>query len=320
MNTHKLYQDYLLGETKEKNTPLCFTALSDTSTIKYSLRNGMTGVDLKYSLDGKSWANWLDDTDITISKKEKLYVKGNNPNGLSTENTQKYTRFVGSGQVEVSGNINSLLDDNDGLSVTTLPVSCYYQLFENNHAIVKAHKLLLPTTSLAKNCYKGMFYNCIELITAPKLPATTLELDCYHTMFQNCSSLIEAPELPATTLAQGCYYAMFNRCYSLIKSPTVLPATILTEGCYYVMFFGCSKIQTSPYIMATTLTSNNSLRQMFYSCSDLKNIKIAYTGNFDSNFTDWVRNVSATGDFYYNGSDTTRGGSAIPTGWTVHTF
>ena len=65
---------------------------------------------------------------------------------------------------------------------------------------------------------------------------------------------------------------------------------------------------------------------MFAGCLYLNSIKIAYTGNFSGTgvptdaFSNWVFNVAFTGTFYYNGSDTTRGASAIPTNWTVQSF
>ena len=57
---------------------------------------------------------------------------------------------------------------------------------------------------------------------------------------------------------------------------------------------------------------------MFQECFNLNTIKLGYTGNFSEEyFTGWVQGVASTGTFYYNGTDTTTGESAIPTGWTV---
>ena len=57
---------------------------------------------------------------------------------------------------------------------------------------------------------------------------------------------------------------------------------------------------------------------MFYRCYNLNTIKLGYTDNFvDNYFNEWVSGVASTGTFYYNGSDTTQGESAIPTGWTI---
>ena len=60
---------------------------------------------------------------------------------------------------------------------------------------------------------------------------------------------------------------------------------------------------------------------MFSGCSNLNTIKLGYTGYFadapSNAFNNWVRGVSSTGTFYYNGGDIQEGDSAIPTGWSV---
>ena len=63
----------------------------------------------------------------------------------------------------------------------------------------------LPHTTLAEECYSGIFFGCSSLTAAPALPATTLASGCYRNMFANCTSLTTAPALPATTLARSCY-------------------------------------------------------------------------------------------------------------------
>ena len=151
---------------------------------------------------------------------------------------------------------------------------------------------MINFSELTVSCYQGLFNGCAALTTAPVLPATTLTTSCYQIMFQNCTSLTIAPELPATQLAQQCYAFMFYNCTALIAAPN-LPATTLAHNCYV---------------------------EMFEQCTNLNSIKISYTGNFNRYFSNWVSGISSTGTFYYNGSDTTRGASAIPSGWTVQTF
>ena len=62
---------------------------------------------------------------------------------------------------------------------------------------------------------------------------------------------------------------------------------------------------------------------MFDGCSSLNEIRTEWTFGFGgaastSNvFKDWVKGVAASGTFYYDGTDTSTGTSAIPTGWTV---
>lgn len=106
-------------------------------------------------------------------------------------------------------------------------------------------------------------------------------------------------------------------------SELILPATSLGNYCYCRMFYYSTGLEKSPYLPATTL-ANNCYDHMFYGCYSLNSIKIGYTGTFgeapSNAFTIWVNGVAASGTFYYNGSDTTSGSSAIPTGWTVQTF
>lgn len=121
----------------------------------------------------------------------------------------------------------------------------------------------------------------------------TLVDSCYCRMFRDCTSLTTAPSLPATTLASSCYNGMFRNCTSLTQAPA-LPATALASSCYFEMFRGCTNLNT---------------------------ITLGYTGNFSTTyFNGWVNGVAASGTFYYNGSDTTTGTSAIPENWTITPF
>ena len=58
---------------------------------------------------------------------------------------------------------------------------------------------------------------------------------------------------------------------------------------------------------------------MFDGCESLEEIKMLnFVGTFDTDhFNNWVRGVSSTGTFIWDGTDTTTGDYAIPTGWTV---
>lgn len=166
-----------------------------------------------------------------------------------------------------------------------------------------------------------MFSGCTFLTTASSLPATTLAPYCYGGMFAGCSALTTAPELPATTLYEQCYVNMFTNCTSLTSAPTTLPALTLPNRCYANMFEGCSSLTKSPYLLATSM-GNSACIYMFYNCPSLNEVKIDYTGSFGlaSGTIYWLSGVAESGTFYYNGTSTSRGPSAIPTGWTITTF
>lgn len=133
--------------------------------------------------------------------------------------------------------------------------------------------------------------NISYLLNKNAVPKTTQLPDyAFYGLFNGCSALQNAPELPWTTMGEGCYGEMFKGCTSLTSAPE-LPATTLATGCY---------------------------NEMFYGCSSLNDIALYYAGNFSTTyFNDWVYGVAAIGTIMYDGTDTTTGASAIPTGWTV---
>ena len=108
-------------------------------------------------------------------------------------------------------------------------------------------------------------------------------------LFASCISLKKAPVLPATTLADSCYHSMFLGCQSLTKAPA-LPATTLSDYCYYYMF------------------SN---------CRSLKEVRISATTTAPNALNNWLKDVSATGDFYCDPNATIfpSGISGIPANW-----
>lgn len=272
---------------------LKFIAEQANSTVSYVINGTLPDIDMKYSLDGKQWQTWAANSDITLTNiGDTMYVKGNNPNGLSID-SNRHMNFSMTGTIAAGGNVNSLLDDGDGSTITTIPkVRCFIRLFNN----------------------------CTALTKAPRLPATILDSYCYNEMFARCYNMKKGPSiLPAMETVNNCYTRMFDSCTSLEKAPQ-LPATTLGVACYAFMFVGCTILTHAPYLPATTL-GNFCYQGMFSGCTALNYIKIGYTGNFSGDYSaSWVQGVSSTGDFYYNGSDTTRGISAIPDGWTVHTF
>ena len=317
---------------------LKFVAEEDNSTISL---NSKTSPDIKYSLNGGDWTQW-DYSAITLNTGDTLRMKGNNSNGFSTSNSS-YNQFQMTGKIGASGNIMSLLyeDDYEGkltipcdycfydmfrgcaaltpapeLPATTLADYCYQEMFSGCAALTTAPEL--PATSLAYSCYQAMFSDCAALTTAPELPATTLTNSCYYGMFMNCSALTTAPELPATTLTNSCYQEMFSGCKSLTVAP-VLPATTLMVRCYSSMFMNCSALTTAPELPATTLARYCYL-SMFLRCTNLNYIKMLATDISVTNcLNTWVTGVSSTGTFVKDPNMTSlpTGDSGIPEGWTV---
>ena len=281
---NRLYQgsDLLFEVQKEpvELDYLTFTAI-EPSTIKYEPSRVASA---QYSYDKVKW-DYAYDITLRLNTGDKVYFKGDI---AANQSNSIYAKFIMTGKIAASGSIMSLQSGNPKDKTLKYHYE-FYSLFENCTSLVTAP--ILPATTLTEECYCSMFKGCDSLTEAPELPAKTLAPYCYHYMFFSCTSLVKAPELPSTELANYCYYDMFNGCTSLVKAPE-LPSTTLVSGCYDTMFSGCS---------------------------NLNYIKCAADEYISDYFTNWLKDVAPSGDFYcYDSSIFPEGSSGIPTGWTVH--
>ena len=106
-----------------------------------------------------------------------------------------------------------------------------YQMFQSSG--VKELTEPLPVgqnSTLARGCFEDMFAHCTSLtkVIPGLLPATTLAADCYRGMFQN-TRFDTAPDLLATELVSECYRFMFSSCTKL-KNIKCLATTHLGSG------------------------------------------------------------------------------------------
>ena len=279
-----------------------------------------TANTLSYSKDnGETWSTADSTTIISVVKGDNVLWKGTptpiSGGGIGSFSGDSAVRF------DVEGNVMSLLLGDNFIGQKSLSEKDYafQNLFKNNENVVSIDKMVLPSTTLAVDCYRGMFNSCTSLTSAPELPATTLAESCYQAMFQGCTSLTTAPELPATTLAESCYHLMFNNCSLTTVPSDLLPATTLAKSCYYQMFLGCTNLTSAPELPATTL-AESCYYQMFNRCTSLSSIKCLATNISASNCTsNWVLDVAASGTFIKAASmsNWTTGFNGIPRGWTV---
>ena len=334
----------------QRKKPLTFNIIS-AGTIVWKAYNTAYTTTIEYSTDnGENWTgitSTTGGTNISVSAGDKVQFRGDN--ATYSSGSSRYNMFSGStAKFSVEGNIMSLIDST-GFSTTTTLASSYtfYYLFSNCTGLTSAENLVLPATTLDNNCYRGMFYNCTSLTTAPALPATTLANGCYGSMFSYCTTLTTAPELPATTLAEYCYNEMFAYCLSLTTGPSSigtstrsmassactnmfagcislttapeLPATTLAQYCYSYMFEGCTSLTTAPDLPAAIL-ARGCYDSMFEGCTNLNYIKCLAIDKSASNCTkDWVDGVASTGTFVKSAfiSSWTTGNNGIPANWTV---
>lgn len=195
---------------------LCFTAKNNNAKIKLIKVGNPDSISLQTSFDGKSWTTYNVGDVITVPNiGGKVYFKAVGSNDKMATSISDYYKFISTSQFEASGNVNSLLEENEETARTMSLYGkdfCYVYLFSDTN-LTKAPEL--PSTELGNGCYAMMFQNCAYLTQAPELPATTLVAYCYYNMFSNCTSLTTAPVLPADTLVDSCYTGMFSGCQQL---------------------------------------------------------------------------------------------------------
>ena len=157
--------------------------------------------------------------DVSPGEEVRFYGNGTNIKNYSS------TNIVSTYNVELSGNIMSLVDEENFATATSMVGASFAGLFAGNTCGINASSLLLPATTLSENCYSGMFARCSALNDTPtELPALTLAKGCYSNMFEGCKISV-APLLPATELVTECYAYMFNGCDELYQV-TCLATTI----------------------------------------------------------------------------------------------
>ena len=299
---------------------LTFTAEEDSSTFEI-VNERKNNPDVLYSLDGGvTWTALTQGNTVVLAHKgDKALLRGDNPQGFSTDSWYQYSTFKMTGKVAASGSVMSLID---GIgSSTEIPVNyCFYRLFKDCTSLTQAPEL--PATKLTEKCYMWMFEGCTSLTKAPELPATKLFYDCYAGMFESCTSLTQAPELPATDLAHGCYMYMFSGCTGLTQAPA-LPATTLSEWCYGYMFINCTSLTQAPELPATKLLYS-CYNDMFLGCTSLSEIHVSFDvwttihEEGPETTTDWVKDVAPTGTFICPKTLALEYGThRIPEGWTV---
>ena len=234
------------------------------------------------------------------------------------------------------------------LPATTLGTGCYYGMFSGCTGLTNGPALPVSGT-LPSNAYYNMFYGCTSLQYGPALPANNIGTGSYTQMFFGCTSLRSPSIMSCTTVPQNGCRRMYSGCTSLtIPQGFILPVNIGNQGASE-MFSGCTSITTLPdgsfeperldsqacqnmFAGCTgltqanlkgspTLNGSNTFSGMFSGCTSLNSIKCNFitTTSDSGQYSLWVRNVAASGTFYYYpGSSWTRGESGIPMNWHAY--
>ena len=180
----------------------CLTSQQNGS---YVYGNGRSGVSLECSTDKVNWTTWDWEVYTYLNAGDKLYLRGDNPNGLTTGMVSDIWSFTMSGSFAASGDLTTLIDKDGG--VTTLPDYCFRGLFSEETALSAAPHLN-SVTSVGQWSLAGMFEGCTYLSNAIYLKNIT-SVGSYGcaSMYYGCTLLtaIYAPSVSSwnTTNFQG---------------------------------------------------------------------------------------------------------------------
>ena len=153
--------------------------------------------NIQYSLDlGATWTSYTSVSAIQLNANDEICFRGQRANYKNAKDDEYGTPnnkpiFTATKKCYIAGNIMSLLADKEN------PVEdAFNGAFSKGSGsaidyidIDPKDPLILPATTMAERCYKGMFRKSTSLTFGPDLPATVMAADCYNSMFRDCSSL-----------------------------------------------------------------------------------------------------------------------------------
>lgn len=224
-NTKEITTD----DDKAKYTPYVTFKADGAQTFKMTVQYGYKISKLEYSVNGGDWTPVEPNTEVPFGDdKGDLRLRGTNSKGTASSwNAYSTITFTENAPVACTGDIRTLLDWSNYNKVETQNAK-FCNLFDDCRVLTSAP--VLPATTLAYGCYRGMFKGCTNLTSAPVLPATTLTYGCYSSMFLGCTNLTSAPKLSAEKLADACYANMFYNCKKLSTVTMLAPASEINSS------------------------------------------------------------------------------------------
>ena len=248
-----------------------FEALSSYSRV-YVYKGQSSG--FYYSIDNKkTWIPIESDSQTTINLNkvgDRVYFYGT----VGKISTLSYSEriFNGSGKLAAGGDIMTLLLKTGA----TLYSSVFYNLFNNNSALVDASEIVFPDYT-ESNCYNSMFNKCENLSVAPViLPAENVKQMAYSNMFYWCTSLVVPPIISAKKASTQSCYNMFYYCKSLTEAPDLLIDEFvsfdgeLVQHCLGGMFGSCSSLTKATNLIAKDVPMS-AYSEMYANCISLVN-------------------------------------------------
>lgn len=342
------------------NTYAGSNTITLTSQISGTPVSGQYATQLQYSKDKTNWTTLNLSTStpstITMLEGEKVYFRNNSGyfNYLDRNNNSFCTTINCSAPYDAAGNASSLLDYTN-MRTVSLSFGCFGRLFFGDTNLQYADKMTFTEQKVVpERAFNDVFHNCTGLVAVcdfNSIEDCTNGWSAFNSMLQGCTSLINAPNFRnlkntgerscfswyahdctalktagsfdnLTTVGPYGFNQSFYGCTSLTSAMHApkITGTVAEYG-FNRTYWGCSKLVTSHDFRNVTSVGSNAFAQTFYGCSILNSIVAPSVSSWSTtNFSQWLRNVAAIGDFYFYGTASVPSGyNGRPSGWTLHT-
>ena len=147
--------------TAVEDTTISLNAVESPNSIQLEYRTGYS------SLIETDWSNFDIGTSYNIGTNYWLELRGQNTQ-FSTDPFSGYYKFTSTGQIDVSGELYSLIEYRAQIADQREYTYCFAGLFRDC-PVRNAKYLVLPYKSTSSYAYAYMFANCQNLISLPQI-------------------------------------------------------------------------------------------------------------------------------------------------------
>ena len=315
--------DYIKNKPVLTEDPLDYLAFYNTgneTTLSIIKVGSPNDISLEYSFDKTNWTTYTVGTSLTIAPNAKIWWRGNNTkiSNYDSISGRNYYKFNSTGNLEVSGDLTSLLSKTLKMTNDFILAGCFAYLFYSMGNMTGC--VTLPRVSEVQSyaflyCFAGT-----KIVKAPYLGYSKIGDYSYKRMFSDCQYLSEFQDslsfAKTNTNTNGSFEGMFRGCRRLAHAP-ILPDSSYQRTSTFEETFYNSGIED---VTIPSDTYDKKFKNMLYGCTNLKKIRFTPTGWWvTSCFENWLSGASSTGTFECRSTLQigSRDSSHVPAGWVI---
>ena len=296
----------LCGESVE-GKELCIENVGDSGTFSITKFDSSTTnfPNLQLKLNNGEWFTYGfsvgGTTQITIKTGDKLFLRGDNPNGFSNSITNSFTINC-TFNYNLSGYFTSLISTTDFNTITDIPNYSFFRLFNRQSTLLSAKDVITENIiNVGNSSFYDCFNNCTSLKTAPTFNnVVSVGKNGFRSCFSDCNNLILAPTFEnLVTVGEGGFTYTFLDCQSLVTASKFQRLTTINDQGFCGTFRACQALKNAPTFESLTFTGQEVFNECFQECISLEtapnfnNIEVANFNDFGYCFSGCTSLVNA---------------------------